>query len=128
MDDFENPRVRRLRGLSPAPEEESFRAPLPKEPKPSKALVFVHNGRGWVFEWDSEDPSVLQYLDDAGGSHDGFSTSKVGVDHALENGLWSVTMRLIDNGEGDWPGSREVILQFTDEKPATDKEWDDYLG
>jgi hypothetical protein len=44
-------------------------------------------------------------------------------DVIADDGLWVCSLTLVDDGPGDWPGSRECRLQVTPERLATPDEW-----
>ena len=89
----------------------------------NKALVIFAHGKGFVISWKAED-SVTRFIEDAGGNQDGFDLELVGVDFTIPaDGLWVGDLKLIDDGPGDWPGSREFALQIYAWRPGTTEEW-----
>ena len=92
----------------------------------NRALVVFAHGRGLVLCY-SGDEHVRQFISDSGGSNDTFDTETCGVD--FENpgdGVFIVDMKLVDDGPGDWPGSREVAIQFSNARKATKEEWSNH--
>ncbi len=89
----------------------------------NRALVVFAHGRGLVLCY-SGDEHVKQFVSDAGGSSDTFDTENCGVDFKDPgDGVFIVDMDLVDDGPGDWPGSREVAIQFSNARKATKDEW-----
>lgn len=99
-------------------------------------LVVFQYGKGAVIckgacaEGDDEAEAVERFIDDAGGSGTSgdFSLEAAGVDHAdLTDGVWMGRLRLVDDGPGDEPGTRECALELYDERPCTLEEWTAFL-
>lgn len=89
----------------------------------NRALVVFAHGQGLVLCY-SGDEHVKQFISDAGGSSDMFDTETCGVDFEDPgDGVFIVDMKLVDDGPGDYPGTREVAIQFTNARKATKKEW-----
>lgn len=100
-------------------------------------LVVFQYGKGFVIckggatEGDEEADAVDRFIDDAGGSGTSgdFSLEAAGVDHAdLADGVWMGQLRLVDDGPGDYPGTREYALQLHDERRCTPEEWAAFLA
>lgn len=91
----------------------------------SKALVLFQHGTGWCL-CSETDIHVGQFIADVGGhGGDGFSFEKCGVVVAetLTDGLYIGELRLIDDGPGDAPGSRECALEFRNAALASANAW-----
>lgn len=41
----------------------------------------------------------------------------------IENGIWTCTLSIVDDGPGDWPGSREGKLQIAPISITSPSEW-----
>jgi hypothetical protein len=83
-----------------------------------KGIVLEHNALGWIRE----------AIQDAGGGET-FSLNDCGVDYDASkatNAIMVGKLQLADDGPGDWPGSREVVLQLLDLRSVTREEWDLY--
>lgn len=90
------------------------------------ALVVVYSGRAIAVCWNGTD-DFRSSASDWGVSGDTFDFEDCSIDHApLEDGVYIGKLRFVDDGPGDWPGSREAIIQFHDERPATKAEWVSY--
>lgn len=89
-----------------------------------KALVIVFCNVSYVLMYDVAHEIEEMLLAD-GGKTDGFALSETNIDHPemMASGVWTVSVRIVDDGPGDWPGSRESVVQFYDERPATTQEW-----
>jgi len=91
--------------------------------QPNRALVVFAHGQGLALCY-SGDEHVKQFISDVGGSSDTFDTEKCGVDFEYPgDGVFIVDMKLVDDGPGDYPGTREVAIQFTNTRKATKDEW-----
>lgn len=97
------------------------------------ALVVFAHGDGFVVCWeigaDPESEALGQFIDDAGGGET-FDLAQVGVDcpragagEVPPDGVYVVDMALADDGPGDWPGSREAVVQMSNFRLATADEW-----
>lgn len=92
----------------------------------NKALVVVCHGIAYVVLYDLG-TELEELLLANGGKTDGFTLSHANIDHAeMPPGVWTVSVRVIDDGPGDWPGSRESAIQFYDERLATKEEWEGF--
>jgi hypothetical protein len=90
------------------------------------ALVVIIHGAGLVLCWDG--PAYFkEFVSDArGGGNDSFTFDC--IDHEMiEDGLFIVELVLIDDGPGDWPGSRESCLHARNFRQATPEEWKAHL-
>jgi hypothetical protein len=77
-------------------------------------------------EREKEDGAVEDFIHDMVGPDD-FDLEKAGADYAPHaDGVYVGTLKLVDDGPGDWPGSREVALQLCDTHLATEEEWRAY--
>lgn len=89
----------------------------------NKILLISHVGIAYALEIDVEE-SIMQHIHDCGGDIDGWDLE--GADVAAESlvdGVLVASVKMIDDGPGDWPGSRETIAQLYDVRPATKEEW-----
>lgn len=97
--------------------------PDPHANEPARALMVFAHGIGQALVYSGPDP-VRQFITDTGGDQDTFDTERCPVDFQDPgDGLYIVELRIADDGPGDWPGSREGILQLHDPKPATREQW-----
>jgi len=88
-----------------------------------RALVVSYLGRAFAVAWDA-DEHLTRFIEDWGGSLDGIDFETTATDHApLSDGVWIGELRAIDDGPGDWSGSREYRLQFHNERGATPEQW-----
>ena len=88
-----------------------------------RALVVVAYSDPYALVW-----SAGEYLRDtiieAGGHTDGFALKNASFDHAMvEDGLFIAELSMVDDGPGDWPGTREFLLSVTSFRTATAEEW-----
>jgi hypothetical protein len=89
----------------------------------NKALLVVCHGAAYVVLYDLADEIEEMILAD-GGDEEGFAVGDTSIDlPEMAGGVWTVSVRVIDDGPGDWPGSRESAIQFYDERLATAEEW-----
>lgn len=91
-----------------------------------KALIVVAHGQGMVLIYQAVS-WLEQFIHDVVGNHDSFSLEKASADYNLKDGIWVADLGLVDDGPGDWPGSRECLLQVKDAHPVTAEEWAFYL-
>jgi len=96
-----------------------------------KAMVVFAHGKGLVVCWQAQ-TYVAQFISDAGGGGgtDSFDLDDVGADYNddIDDGVWLFDLGLVDDGPGDWPGSRECMLQLTNGRHATAEEWAYHRG
>ncbi len=85
-------------------------------------VVFAHQ-IGLVVVCEPGDP--LAYLEEMGAGATPFELTASGVDHCqtMAAGAYYGTLILIDDGPGDFPGTREVCASLTDLRPVTAEEW-----
>ena len=96
--------------------------------EPNRALIVFAHGYGNALYYTSDD-EVQQWIQDCGGWSDNFNTLTCSADYACPGeGVFVAEMRLADDGPGDWPGSRESVLQLFDIRPATEDEWKAWLN
>jgi hypothetical protein len=99
------------------------------EKKNGRALVTAMHGTALVLAWDGDE--ALQNMLDAAGVHVGggdFAAGKAGMDYELdEDGTYVVDLVIEDDGEGDYPGTREYCVAMRNERPATKEEWNRHL-
>lgn len=91
------------------------------------ALVMFAYGKGYILTWVAEE-YIAQYISDCGGSVDGFDLDYVTCTYTDPkcDGLMVANLSLVDDGPGDYSGTRECILQLDNWRPATEKEWTDF--
>jgi hypothetical protein len=66
---------------------------------------------------------VREYIEDTCGTSETFDLDA--ADFAPQpDGMYIGELRLIDDGPGDWPGSREVCLSLQEVRPITKDEWE----
>ncbi len=111
------------------PDFETIETKLTKEARSkSRVLVVMMHGEGLCL--CCEPGLVLDYLHEGGGSasEDGFVLEDHGVDHAeLPDGIYVGELSLIDDGPGDYPGTREVCPALSGVRLATVEEWKAHL-
>lgn len=92
-----------------------------------RAVVVFAHGVGYALSYDGCE-AVKDCISEAGGGFDSFDLDVIGADYEAPDGfnICIASLRLIDDGPGDWPGSREVCLQLFDIRPATADEWAAY--
>lgn len=88
------------------------------------AIVVVHGGVARAVCCDLSE-AMLEYLgttvDD---ENQAFSPHEAPIDWNVPgDGVWTMRARMVDDGPGDWPGSREVIVQLYGARPTTKEEW-----
>jgi len=105
--------------------------PVRREDSPRKSRVLVVMAHGVGLCLYCEPGIVLDYIHETYGflPEDGFPLDKGGVDYdaALPNGVYYGVLSLVDDGPGDWPGSREVCPTLKDTRLATPEEWQAHL-
>ncbi len=113
----------------PAPCQYCSKEPAIEQRRSSnKALVIVCHGAAYVVLHDLS-TEIEELLIADGGKTDGFALGDTSIDHAeMPPGVWTVSVRVIDDGPGDWPGSRESAIQFYDERLATAEEWQGFCA
>ena len=91
-------------------------------------FVIAH---GMALALACEDGEMLKYLQENGNgaSSDGFSFDDESVDYdtTLAQGVYIGTLKLVDEGPGDWPGTREYAPQLSESRLATEDEWRAHL-
>ena len=95
----------------------------------SRVLVVFAYGAGLVLA--CEDGVALDFIREngSGASIDGFVLDKESVDHGPQaDGVYIGVLSLVDDGPGDWPGSRECAPALRDVRPATEAEWTAHLS
>jgi hypothetical protein len=100
-----------------------------KERRESRVLVVMAHGNGLCLV--CEPGLVLDHLHEngSGASEDGFAFAGHGVDHEpLPDGVYVGELVFIDDGPGDWPGSREVAVSLRKTRLATVEEWTAHLN
>ena len=93
-----------------------------------KALVIVAHGKVLVLAWQAGE-SLYEVMTGQGGSKDGFAPEDEGFDMAApgDDGVYVCDLGWVDDGPGDWPGSREVLPSIKTWRLATEKEWSRHL-
>lgn len=107
---------------------EDKRQPMSAAVPIGKAIVLFAHGRGYAIcaQLVGGD-DVTAFASDYGVNEDGFDFEACGIDHAKHtDGIWVGDLSVVDDGEGDWPGSRECAVQFSNAHPATAEEWRDH--
>lgn len=98
----------------------------PSPARPNKAIVVVSHGLAFCVTHDIEE-YIREMLAHYVGDDEGFSIERSGGDcPKLGDGVWTVSVRLADDGPGDAPGTREFIVKFYDKRPTTKEEWTSY--
>jgi hypothetical protein len=95
----------------------------------SRVLVAFFFGEGLVL--CCEKSVVLDFICEGGigASEDGFTLDGAGVDYKLKpDGLYIGVLRLVDDGAGDYPGTREYMPSLADTRLATKREWRAHLA
>lgn len=87
-----------------------------------KVLVAVGPGDAMVLVADVA-PGA-HWLDEFGVREDGFACEENGIDVACgEQGLFIGNLAVVDDGPGDWPGTRECAVVINELRPVTAAEW-----
>jgi hypothetical protein len=95
----------------------------PRHTPANKLLLISHAGIATAIVIDVDEP-VMQHIHDCGGDVDGWDLEGADVDaHAFVDGALVASVKMIDDGPGDWPGSRETVASIYDVRPATKEEW-----
>jgi hypothetical protein len=108
-------------------------AKLAKEPAPALAsrdsglaLVVVAHGRGSAICWDAHF-RIKEFVSDGWGGGETFNLDA--VDHEpVEDGVFIAEMVLVDDGPGDYPGTRETALQLRNFRRVSEAEWGAFLA
>jgi hypothetical protein len=87
----------------------------------------VAHGQGVVLTYQAVSWLTNFIQDVVGGSAESFTLEKAGADYNLKDGVWVADLDIVDDGPGDWPGSRESLLQVKRAHPVTQEEWVSYL-
>lgn len=91
------------------------------EDRISRAVVVFAHQEGYVILHQAFG-GVKEFIDDLVGEQ--FDLDAVGADFAPQrDGVYVSELCLIDDGPGDWPGSREVCLSLREVRPITKDEW-----
>ena len=93
-----------------------------------KALVIVAHSKALVLAWQVGE-SLYEVMTGQGGSKEGFVPEDEGFDMAApgDDGVYVCDLGWVDDGPGDWPGSREVLPSIKTWRLATEKEWSRHL-
>jgi hypothetical protein len=94
-----------------------------------KALVVVAYGKAWVAAWQAGE-HLYEVVTGQGGSKDGFAPEDEGFDMGPApdgDGVYVCDLGWVDDGPGDWPGSREVLPSIATWRRATFEEWARHL-
>ena len=93
-----------------------------RDTKPNKCVVVYAHGVPQLLGGEV-DYDLSQLLSDFGVSLDG-STTLEGVDYPKRpDGVYIAKIKAVDDGPGDWPGSREVALTLSDVEAITKEQW-----
>lgn len=88
-----------------------------------RALVVVAHTMGFVVSWQAGQ-YVRDYLHEGGADDVGFPIDRCGVSGApIDDGIYIGDLVFVDDGPGDWPGSREVAMELQNVRKATKEEW-----
>lgn len=93
-----------------------------------KALVVFLYNKPFVLIWTAGE-YMQMYLNEGGASSDtGFSLEECGVGFDKQpDGAYIGDFKFVDDGPSDWPGAREVVVDFVNVRPATSAEWEEFL-
>lgn len=86
-----------------------------------KALVTVRYGRGYALLFQGG-YALKQLLDDVGCTGESFPIDALDY-NTPDDGIYICDVKIVDDGPGDWPGSREAIPQLLNFRLATPEEW-----
>ncbi len=96
----------------------------PNKPGPNKALVLFAHGRGFALYYEANSPGLSELIQDTGGGLEDFDLEGIGAHcETPADGLYVYDIHVVDDGPGDWPGSREVAVELRDGRPVTVEEW-----
>jgi|GEM_PF-2503990 len=90
-----------------------------------KALVVVAHGKPYVLAWQAG-KHLAEVMAGHGADKDGFDPEKNGYDMGPApngDGVYVCDLGWVDDGPGDWPGSREVLPSIKTWRPVTAEEW-----
>jgi hypothetical protein len=93
-----------------------------------KALVIVAHGKALVLAWQAGD-SLYEAMRQ-GGIKESFAPEDEGFDMGPApsgDGIYVCDLGWVDDGPGDWPGSREVLPSIQAWRQATAEEWGRHL-
>jgi len=108
-------------------EEQQERAE--KAARTGKALVVVAHGKPWVLAWQAGE-ALYEVMSGQGAGKDGFAPEDEGFDMGPApsgDGVYVCVLGWVDDGPGDWPGSREVLPSIKEWRLATAEEWAHHL-
>jgi hypothetical protein len=93
-----------------------------------KALVVVAHGKPWVLVWQAGE-ALYETMSAQGAVKDGFAPEDEGFDMGTSpgDGVYVCDLGWVDDGPGDWPGSREVLPSIKMWRLATPEEWAHHL-
>ena len=92
------------------------------------ALIVVAHGDPLALCYDGPH-HITEYIDESFRRDAGSFAFGDEVDFApVADGVYIAELLLVDDGTGDWPGSREVALQARNFRPATPAEWTAHLN
>ncbi len=92
-----------------------------------KALVVVAHGKTWVLAWQAGE-YLYEIMTGQGTAKEGFAPEHEGFDMAIPgDGVYICDLGWVDDGAGDWQGSREVLPSIAAWRLATPEEWASHL-
>jgi hypothetical protein len=95
-----------------------------------RTLFVLAHGTGAALVCEPGAPLEFLSENGHGANEDGFLLEKEGIDFdaGLPDGVYVGTLSLVDDGPGDWPGSREFCARLDDVRLATADEWKAHLA
>ncbi len=96
----------------------------------TKSRVLVVYAHGQALALVCEPGITLDFIheSDSKANTDGFVLDEAVVDYGImPDGVYYGVLSLVDDGPGDWPGSREVCPSLSDVRPVTADEWKAHL-
>jgi hypothetical protein len=92
-----------------------------------KALVVVVHGEPFVIAWQAG-MYLSEMMSGQGASGETFAPGECGFDMEVPpDGVYLCDLGWVDDGPGDWPGSREVVCSIKEWQPATKEQWQHHL-
>jgi hypothetical protein len=97
----------------------------------SRVLFAFAHGDGVVLVCEEGAPLSFVQENGNGASEDGFVLSKEGIDVGLDPdvpGVYFGVLGLVDDGPGDYPGTREFAVSLSEVRDVTAEEWKAHLA
>lgn len=99
-------------------DEDTTKAPTGAS-QPDAVIFATAHGATWPLEWFCNE-GTREHIEGLG-ELDALNEATEGREFG--DGVFVAFLKFVDDGPGDWPGTREWSLQATKVRPISEKEW-----